>query len=228
MYDAVLFDLDGTLVDTESVAIRTGLLAFAEMGLPAEDAFLHGLIGKDSPTASRLILQTFPDIEIDRLNAAWAAGFQAEITRDLPLKPQVHDLLGAITLPMALVTSSRRAEAHNKLSRVDLSRYFTHMVVLEDVAQAKPAPDPFLLAARLLQVDPSRCLVFEDSETGSEAAFRAGCVVVQVPDIVPSSGRWAHHVAPDLLSGAAAAGLVLDLTGSARPADRADRTRSAE
>jgi beta-phosphoglucomutase-like phosphatase (HAD superfamily) len=49
--------------------------------------------------------------------------------------------------------------------------------------------------------------VFEDSETGAEAAYRAGCTVVQVPDVVPSEGRWAHHLAPDLLTGARMAGL---------------------
>ncbi len=84
------------------------------------------------------------------------------------------------------------------------------MVTVDDVARAKPAPDPFLLAARLLGVDPQRCLAFEDSEPGAEAAFAAGMTVVQVPDIVPASGRFAHLVAPDLMAGARAIGLVTE------------------
>jgi beta-phosphoglucomutase-like phosphatase (HAD superfamily) len=83
------------------------------------------------------------------------------------------------------------------------------VITLDDVTAAKPAPDPYLLAANKLGVAPARCLVFEDSEAGAEAAHRAGCRVVQVPDVVPSEGRWAHHLAPSLLEGALAAGLKL-------------------
>ncbi len=83
------------------------------------------------------------------------------------------------------------------------------MITLDDVARPKPAPEPYLLAAERLGLPPARCLVFEDSETGAEAAHRAGCVVVQVPDVVPSEGRWAHHLAADLVAGARAAGLRL-------------------
>ena len=72
----------------------------------------------------------------------------------------------------------------------------------------KPHPEPYLLAASLLNVDPARCLVFEDSEAGAQAAHRAGMVVVQVPDVVPSDGKWAHHLAGDLLEGARLAGLI--------------------
>jgi HAD superfamily hydrolase (TIGR01509 family) len=209
MYDAVLFDLDGTLIDSESVAIRTGLATFERMGHPVDAAFFHAIIGRDNPTASRMIAAAFPDINVDALNSAWTKGFQAAMATEIPLKPLVHETLAAISLPRAIVTSSRREEARNKLARAALDTYFSHVVVLEDVAAAKPCPDPYLLAARLLGVDPARCLVFEDSETGAESAHRAGCVVVQVPDILPSSGRWAHHVAPDLWSGATAAGLPL-------------------
>lgn len=209
MYDAVLFDLDGTLIDSEAVAIRTGLATFHMMGQPIDAEFFHAIIGKDSPTASRMIAAAFPEMNVDALNAAWSEGFRAAMASEIPLKPLVHETLAAISLPRAIVTSSRRDEARHKLARSALDTYFAHVVVLEDVSAAKPAPDPYLLAARLLGVDPARCLVFEDSETGAESAHRAGCVVVQIPDILPSSGRWAHHIAPDLLTGAIAAGLRL-------------------
>ena len=83
-----------------------------------------------------------------------------------------------------------------------------HFVTFDDVTLAKPAPEPFLLAAALLGVDPKRCLAFEDSEAGAEAAHRAGMTVIQVPDINPASGQFAHIVAPYLLTGAREIGLL--------------------
>ena len=209
MYDALLFDLDGTLIDTESLALAAGMLAFAEAGFPVEADFLHGLIGVDQPTAGRIIQARHPLLDLDHLNQLWGAGFRREVDRGLTLKAGAAEILAfALHLPRALVTSSGRHEAHRKLALAGLAQTFAEVVVLEDVTRPKPAPDPYLLAARMLGVAPARCLVFEDSETGAEAAHRAGCVVVQVPDVVPSKGRWAHHLAADLMSGARAAGLV--------------------
>jgi HAD superfamily hydrolase (TIGR01509 family) len=134
------------------------------------------------------------------------------MAQGVPLRPGARAVLAAIALPKAIVTSSTRAEAALKLRLTGLDALVDTVVALEDVAAPKPAPDPYLLAARLLGVDPARCLVFEDSETGAEAAWHAGCTVVHVPDTVPATGRWAHHVAATLAEGAAAAGLPLQIS----------------
>ena len=209
MYDAIMFDLDGTLIDTESLAVASGLVAFADVGFPVEMDFMHRLVGIDGRSSAVIIRDRHPELDVTRLEALWHAGFEAAMHRGLNLKPGVTELLGqALHLPRALVTSSRRAGALAKLGKVGLERAFAHVVTVDDVTHPKPAPEAYLLAARLLGVSPARCLVFEDSEAGSEAAHRAGCVVVQVPDVVPSQGRWAHHLAADLLSGARLAGLI--------------------
>jgi HAD superfamily hydrolase (TIGR01509 family) len=208
-YDALLFDLDGTLIDTESLAIASGLAAFADVGFPVEMDFMHGLVGIDGPSSARIIQSRHPELELDALNAVWRQGFQSAMAEGLALKPGVTELIaGATHLPRAVVTSSGRVEAHRKLGMVGLGAAFAQVVTVDDVTRPKPHPEPYLLAATLLGVDPARCLVFEDSEAGSEAAHRAGMVVVQVPDVVPSQGRWAHHLAKDLLAGARAAGLL--------------------
>jgi len=208
MYDALLFDLDGTLVDTESIALETGLAAYAAHGHEVSRAFLETLVGTDDTTAERLIRAAIPGIDLQAVNQSHAAAFARQVDLGLPLKPGVAELLTATGLAAAVVTSSRRASAHRKLAIAGIAGHFAHVVTLDDVAAPKPAPDPYLLAASLFGVAPARCLVFEDSEPGAEAAHRAGCVVVQVPDMVPSTGRFAHHLAPDILTGARMAGLI--------------------
>ena len=207
MFDAIFFDLDGTLIDTESLAVKAGLQAFAEVGFPVEMTFLHQLVGRDEPSGAAIIAAAYPDLDQQLLQQRWGAGFRAGMADGLQMKAGARDLLARLSHPVAVVTSSGRASAHHKLGLVGLSDHFVEVVTLDDVTAAKPAPDPYLLAAARLGVSPAHCLVFEDSEAGAEAAHRAGCRVVQVPDMVPSQGRWAHHLAASLLDGARAAGL---------------------
>jgi beta-phosphoglucomutase-like phosphatase (HAD superfamily) len=208
MYDAILFDLDGTLIDTESIALATGMAAFAAHGHSVDVAFMHALVGKDEPTAARIIRSAFPGVDLEAVNLHWRDGFAAGVDGGLPLKQGAEELLSLARQPLAIVTSTGRPGAHRKLGIAGIAGAFTHVVTLDDVSAPKPSPEPYLLAASLFGVAPERCLVFEDSETGAEAAHRAGCVVVQVPDVVPSQGRWAHHLAPDLMTGARMAGLI--------------------
>ena len=210
MFDAIFFDLDGTLIDTETLAMAAGLAAFSELGHPVTEEFLHSLIGVDLPSSAQKVAAAHPTLDQSALHPLWQSGFLAAMEeRGLAMKTGAMDLLTARLKPMALVTSSGRTEAYRKLTKAGIVEMFDVIITLDDVTAAKPNPAPYLLAAEKLRVDPIRCLVFEDSETGAEAAHRAGCFVVQVPDVVPSQGRWAHHLADDLLAGARLAGLLI-------------------
>lgn len=209
MFDAIFFDLDGTLVDSERLSLQSGAEAFAAHGHEDVQDLLHSLVGVDQSTAAGLILSRCPGLDLNSLNTAWEEAFLVAQALDLVLKPGASDIVHGLRdrHALALVTSSRRDPAEARLLQAGLRPAFQAVITRDDVTAPKPHPEPYLLAASRLGVDPSRCLVFEDSEPGAEAAWSAGMTVVQVPDIIPASGRFAHHVAPSLTDGARWAGI---------------------
>lgn len=207
-FDAVVFDLDGTLLDTEAITHAAGLAAFAAQGIAVDPAFLHGLVGIDDATGAARIRAAHPAMDMAAFARVWLAEVHGRQAAGIPLKPGAAELLHSVVQPKALATSSQRASAARKLALTGLDRHFAHVVTFDDVARPKPAPDPFLRAAALLGADPARCLAFEDSDTGAASARAAGFTVVQVPDLLPTDGRHAHVVAPDLIAGARAVGLI--------------------
>jgi HAD superfamily hydrolase (TIGR01509 family) len=209
VYDAILFDLDGTLIDTERLSVQSGRLAFEAFGHDDAEALLHRLVGVDMPTALGLIGARYPTLDVAALDRHWADAFAVAASAGIPLKPGAADLLRDLAphFSLGLVTSSGRDQAMMKLKLTGLLPMFHTIITRDDVTAPKPAPAPYLLAAHRFGADPARCLAFEDSEPGSEAAFLAGMRVVQVPDVIPSTGRFAHHIADDLAAGARLAGL---------------------
>lgn len=213
MAEAVIFDLDGTLIDSESVTIAAGTAVFAAHGHAVDHGLFHRLIGVDEPTGAAILRAALgPDLQLDRIEADWRAAIRAIYQdRGVPLRPGAAELLETLRgngYPLAVATSSNRDSAAWKLDRAGLAGHFQTVVSLNCIRRPKPAPDPYLEAARRLGADPARCVAFEDSDTGAASAQAAGMVVVQVPDVVAPSGRHASHIAADLISGARAAGLI--------------------
>lgn len=212
-YAAVLFDLDGTLVDTEALCNDTGVAACAALGIDVSLAFFESLAGIHDAERARLIAaEAGRPIDQAAFYAEWdRLTYERMDQTGIPLKPGATALLTqlqAAGLPLALVTSSRRGPAHHKLKAAGLAAFFDRVVTVEDIPHPKPAPDAYRFAAAALGADPLACLVFEDSEPGATAGHAAGCTVVQIPDIHGTDGRHAHHVAPGLIEGARMAGLI--------------------
>lgn len=213
MYDDVIFDLDGTLIDSESIGITAGITAFGRHGYPVTVDLFHSMVGVDQPTGETMLRAALgADLPLARIKADWQALTRAAYhDQGVPLRPgaaEVLELLGKAGHRLAVATSSRREPAEWKLERAGLRHHFATVVSYDCITRPKPAPDPFLEAARRLGAAPARCVAFEDSETGAASARAAGMTVVQVPDQVATEGRHATLVAADLLSGARALGLI--------------------
>lgn len=213
MFDAVIFDMDGLLLDTERLAIDAGTAAIAARGYDIAPDFMLTLVGIDSREGHRrLTAHLGVDWAFELFNDEWTARYRGLMAQEgIPVKPGVHDLLTqlqAAGLPLAVATNSRTDNAETYLGSAGLRGWFNQVVGYDSVARAKPAPDVYLAAAKGLGVAPARCLAFDDSDTGVRAAMAAGMTVVQVPDLRPSSENRAHFSAGTLLDGAMACGLL--------------------
>lgn len=181
---AILFDLDGTLVDSERESAEAMARALERgLGIHVDQRDRDFIIGRSwvdiyDHLATRYTLSWDRDRLIAETTVLRAQVFEEMGITVLPGAHQVVERFGR--LPMAIVTGSSRGEAAQALDALGLRQVFRAVVASEDVARSKPAPDGYLAAARSLEVDPCDCLVVEDSEAGIAAGLAAGCRVVAV------------------------------------------------
>ncbi|MEU2035313.1 HAD family hydrolase [Nocardia amamiensis] len=194
----VLWDMDGTLLDSEKlwdIAVRE--LA-REHGHEMTDAIRHALIGASGPNALRIM---FTGLGIEPTPASLrAAGEFLErrvtelMTGPIPWRPGAKDALAMVRaagLPSALVTNTKRSLTEFGLDTLGRD-FFDVSVCGDEVAHGKPEPDVYLRAAELLGLDPGHCVAVEDSGTGARAAQAAGCALIVVPceiPVPPARGR---------------------------------------
>ncbi|UQE76739.1 HAD family phosphatase [Gordonia sp. PP30] len=189
--DAVLWDMDGTLLDTEPIwdeamealARRHGIemtaqLREATLGNNAVDALTKVYDAAHLPESGR-------DFAADE---AWMIDYVVDLfDRELPWRPgarETIDLVAAAGIPMLLVTNTQREIADVAITTIGAGRFLA-TVCGDEVAVGKPAPDVYLRAAELAGAHPHRCLAIEDSPTGAAAAHAAGIPTLVVPSQVP-------------------------------------------
>jgi HAD superfamily hydrolase (TIGR01509 family) len=203
---AVLFDMDGLMLDTETLAMRAWHETAAALGVEFDAGLCLCLIGHNFAACAQLIRTHYANgYPVDALLGGWHVAYDAIVAREgVALKAGVHELLDwldAERLPRAIATSTRRARAESKLVQAGLLARFDALVGGDEVAHGKPAPDIYLEAARRLAVEPAHCVVLEDSEPGVRAGLAAGMTVIMVPDLVEPSAALAaqcRHVARSL------------------------------
>lgn len=188
-FDAVVFDMDGLLVNTETLANRALHLAANDLGLELPQQLCFSMIGVAVDGCRRLLLDHYgDDAPADELFESASRHLEAQIKAGhLERKAGVTELLDHLDklgLPRAVATSSSRAKAENHLRGAQLLECFDAIVTRDDVTHGKPKPDLYLGAARRLEVAPDRCLALEDSYNGVRAARAAGMQVIMVPDLL--------------------------------------------
>ncbi|MEV6014061.1 MULTISPECIES: HAD family phosphatase [unclassified Streptomyces] len=187
---AVLLDMDGTLVDTEGFWWDVEVAVFAALGHTLDDSWRHVVVGGPmTRSAGFLIEATGADITLPELSVLLNDGFEERIGHSLPLMPGAARLLAELAaheMPTALVSASHRRIIDRVLGAIG-SHFFALTVAGDEVERTKPFPDPYLLAAARLGAEPARCAVIEDTSTGVASAEAAGCQVIAVPSVAPIS-----------------------------------------
>jgi HAD superfamily hydrolase (TIGR01509 family) len=222
--DGILFDLDGTLVDTVERRIRAWLAVFEEAGIPADRALVAPLIGSDGRWLARKVAAQAGD-ELDNDRAEEIDRRSGEIYQELNVDPQplpgARDLLAALDdagVPWAIATSSRREQTH---ASVDALRLPREPVIVDGshVAHAKPEPDLLLLGAKQLRLAPERMWCIGDSTFDMRAAVAAGMTPIGVTTGSAGAGALRDAGATQVV------GSLTDLVGPVRQwAERSSST----
>ena len=201
---AVLFDMDGLLIDSEPLWLQVETVVMARLGAEWTEADQAQLIGGSLDRSVRYMLSRATKAVPPDLVGEWLMSGIAEMVRrsGVPIQPGARELVAEVAaagLPHALVTSSERRFMNQVLASTGLR--FDALVCADDVSVTKPDPEPYLLAAKLVGVPPGDCFALEDSPNGVASAEAAGCRVIAVPSLLPiepAPGRTVVHSLLDL------------------------------
>ena len=185
---AVVFDMDGLLVDTETVIFRAMQHVAGALGADLPFETFQRMVGLQDAASNEIVVQHFGE-GFDL--AAWTASVRAhcheQMAAGVALKAgvvEILDYLAEADLPCAIATSSSLASVERNLTPGGLIERFTALITREVQTQGKPHPEPFLKAAAALGVAPEDCLALEDSHNGVRSASSAGMMTVMVPDML--------------------------------------------
>jgi len=185
---AVLFDMDGLLLDSEPVWYDVEYAVVERLGGRWSHEHQAACIGGTLDASCRYILDlTGADVTVAELSDLLLTGMVEHFHAGLPLHAGALELIDAVRdrgIPTGLVSSSYRVLVDAALDRIGHDR-FDVAVVGDEISRGKPHPEPYLTACAKLDVDPTACVVLEDAVSGVASAEAAGCYVVAVPSVAP-------------------------------------------
>ena len=190
MIKAILFDMDGTLIDSERLNLEFMIQTCKEFGFDVDPADILSLRSNDPETCNRVYRNKYGDsfdfYEIRERRRELMRNHIAE--NGLPVKPGVYELMAhlkSIDVKTAVVTSTQYDRAMNYMKMIGLDTELDSVISAHMVKNGKPAPDVYLYASKIIGESPCDCLAVEDSPNGVRSAHAAGCKVAVVPDLTP-------------------------------------------
>lgn len=199
---AVLWDMDGTLVDTEPYWIECEYALVEAHGGHWNDSHAHALVGRDLLSSARYIRRHGGvDLAPGKIVEILLDGVIERVRRHVPWRPGARALVAALAehqVPCVLVTMSYRRLAQGVLDALPAGS-FAGLVAGDDVTHGKPHPEPYLTAADRLGVTPGECLAIEDSPTGLASAVAAGVPALGVEHLVPLAASPGRHLVDTLV-----------------------------
>ncbi|MFI9508122.1 HAD family hydrolase [Nocardia sp. NPDC052566] len=204
---AVVFDMDGLLIDSERLAMESLVSAGAELGYDMPIEFCRSMIGVPADRCRELAAAAYgPDFPLERYFVVHEVHLRVLVDSGrLTTKPGAAELLDYLEfqgIPKAIATSSSRDRADHHLRLVGLADRFDAVITRQDVTNGKPDPEPYLTAMAALGGEVETTLALEDSTNGLRAAHAAGLRCLLIPDLVQptdESRHMAHRLYPDLL-----------------------------
>lgn len=200
-FQAVIFDMDGLLLDSERIAFDAFKFACNRLNLGDQSKVFMKCVGTNQLAGEKVLYQEFRAIaNVTEFIKVWDDRYLEQTSKvPIPLKPGVTALLDRLTelkIPVAVATSTKTPRAKAKLAFSGILSYFSVVAGGDQVEQSKPSPEIYWHAAQLLGVPDSKCMVLEDSENGVKSGIAAGMFVIQIPDLVKPSAELLALGAP--------------------------------
>ncbi len=215
LYEAVLFDMDGLLLDTERQYLGTFIATCESFGVSGVEQVYYDCIGLRLVDSQKVLQKGLGHlVDLASFTDTWDALTLEARSKSIPVKPGAFELLNhlhAAGIPRVVATSTGTEKAIHHLKKAGLFDLLTGVLGGDQVTMGKPNPEVYLKAAELAGTRASLSVAFEDSDPGARAAHASGATTVQVPDLkYPSDETCAlgHIIAQDLLSGARQIGLI--------------------
>lgn len=202
--DAVVFDLDGVIVESERIWDDARRELVARTGGTWKDEATRAMMGMSSPEWTRYLHDELGvPLPVEEIGPAVVAEMERRYRERLPLIPGAVDTVKALAAewPLGLASSSNRPIIDLVLAEAGIADAFAATVSSEEVARGKPAPDVYLEAARRLGVDPAACVAIEDSTNGIRAAAAAGMTVIATPNAELPPAQDALDLAAEVVDG---------------------------